>query len=83
MRRKKRTFQIECGSHHGVIDARSPEEAWRMVTGDATEGFGELARYRECHPATANRKHRAGWGPWFYISPRAIDLMADKLGKYA
>jgi hypothetical protein len=69
-----RKFQIECGEHEGIVKARSPFSAWRKVVGNAAEGFGLLARYREYLPATQKRKHRAGWGPWTYVEPRWLDM---------
>jgi hypothetical protein len=69
-----RTFQIECGRHKDVVQAKNPSSAWHKVVGKAADGFGKLARFRECLPATAGRKYRAGWQPWNYITPRALDF---------
>jgi hypothetical protein len=67
-------FQIECGEHRGTVEARDEYSAWRKVVGKADEGFAALARFRFQQPATPKRKHRAGWTPWFYISPRSLDM---------
>jgi hypothetical protein len=69
-----KTFQIECGKHKGIVDARSEFSAWRKIVGKADEGFAVLARFRVSHPATAGRKHRAGWGVWHYVEPRHLDM---------
>ena len=69
-----RKFQIECGEHKGIVAARSCFSAWRKIVGNAADGFAQLARYREYLPASKNRKHRAGWGPWCYVVPRWLDM---------
>ncbi len=69
------TIEIQCGEHRGTVIAKSPAAAWRKIVGDDVEGgFALLARYRECLPAARGRKHRAGWGPWFYIAPHILDV---------
>jgi hypothetical protein len=69
-----RLFQIECGEHRGIVEARDEFSAWRKIVGKANDGFSKLARFRECLPATAGRKHRAGWQLWQYVEPRYLDL---------
>ena len=69
-----RKYEVQCGKHHGIVLARDPYSAWRKVVGKADDGFAKLARYREMLPATLTRTHRAGWSPWFYVSPRTIDM---------
>lgn len=70
----RRRFQIECGEHRGTVEARDEFSAWRKVVGNAADGFGKLARFRESLPASAGRRHRAGWQPWKYVTPRALDM---------
>lgn len=67
-------FEIQCGVHRGVVMARDEYSAWHKVVRDADDGFGILARFRKWLPATRGRKHRAGWTPWFYVSPRTLDM---------
>ena len=69
-----KTYEIQCGQHRGVVEARDEFSAWRKVVGNAADGFGKMARFREATPATKGRRHHAGWQPWQYVTPRHLDL---------
>ncbi len=59
-----RTFEIHCGVHRGVVEARDEFSAWRKVVGKATDGFSPLARFRTLWPRTQ----------WLYVVPRYLDM---------
>ena len=60
-------WQIQCGAHRGTIAAKSIGVAWRWLTKDKTEGFAELARFRQIKPTQ---------GPWFYITPAGMEKLS-------
>ena len=71
-------YEIQCGKHELTGEARNVGVLWRWGTKKETTGFSLLARFREMRKATANRKHRAGWGPWQYINPDSLDRFGLK-----
>ena len=68
-----KTYEVQCGSHKGVFDARGPGSAWRKLTKGKKEGFGVLTRFRELHPNGPS--YKLGRGVWFYIDPNALEQM--------
>ena len=71
-------YEIQCGKHEITGEANNVGILWRRSTKGETSGFSRLARYRKMHAATANRKHRAGWGVWYYINPQWLDRFGLK-----
>jgi hypothetical protein len=63
MTKPKRKFQIQCGEHYGIIEAKSIGAAWRKLTKGKRDGFAELARWTECYKGE----------PWFYQTPQSLD----------
>jgi hypothetical protein len=59
-----RTFEIHCGVHRGIVQARNAFSAWRKVVGTAVDGFAPFARVRQLNPRT----------PWEYAVPRYFDM---------
>jgi hypothetical protein len=71
-------YELECGKHFTTGTAKNIGILWRRMTRGKTEGFSLLARFRQMHPAKAKRKHRAGWGVWYYINPASLDRFGLK-----
>jgi hypothetical protein len=65
-------YKIECGKHCGVIEARSLGAAWRTLTRNRTQGFADLARFKELD------KRSPGKSLWRYIEPASLDAMTEE-----
>jgi len=67
---KSERFQIDCGTVHGIVNARTEGSAFRKLLNDKNKGvddFGQLARFRVIIVGHGKRIFKRS--RWFYQDP--------------